>query len=57
MKFEKPSSLTPREEAEALALSLLERPAYERIVFLERLRQMMELAGRIPTLVPLEAAP
>ena len=45
-------SVSAREEAEALALTLLERPAYERLIFLERLREMMELAGRIPTLQP-----
>lgn len=47
---QKALAITPREEAEALALTLLERPAFERIVFLQRLREMMELAGRIPTL-------
>jgi hypothetical protein len=43
------SNLSPKEEAEALALALLERPAHERIQFLQRLKEMMLLAGHVPT--------
>lgn len=35
-------------EAEALAQALLERPAFERLIFLQRLKEMMEAARKVP---------